>query len=56
MTDEQLKKILMINMELPVELNERIYNVLDDLGGISRAAFIRQAVQEKLNKLEAQEG
>lgn len=49
-------KILTISLELPFELSEKIYDVLDELGGISRSAFIRQSIQEKLTKLEAGKG
>lgn len=43
-------KSTMVSLEISEDLNERIYAVLDDLGGISRSAFIRQAIMEKLEK------
>lgn len=41
----------MISLKLPEDLSEQLLQVLPKLGGISRSAFIRQAIQEKLKAL-----
>ncbi len=50
------KKIIPISLDVPLEMNQRILRLLPLLGDQSRAAFIRQAINEKLGKLEAMEG
>lgn len=45
-------KVIMISLELPVKLNTQIREALIKMGGLSRSAFIRQALQEKLSRIE----
>lgn len=52
MRDED-NEMVMISAEISKQKNELIIVELEALGGISRSAFIRQAIDEKLHRLAA---